>query len=123
TRSVPITALIHYIGTLLTAYSPTAYTVHTNPRTLIGRPILLESDSPVRFALLRAWLCWCDESHDCNKHKGDSKTALPKRVLYVGDPKHSGYALDFMRLVCASETSRREYIALSHCWGDLSVEE
>lgn len=28
-----------------------------------------------------------------------------------------------MRLVCASEASRREYVALSHCWGDLSVEE
>lgn len=27
-----------------------------------------------------------------------------------------------MRLVCASETSGQEYIALSHCWGDLSVE-
>lgn len=28
-----------------------------------------------------------------------------------------------MRLVCATEMSRLEYIALSHCWGNLLVEE
>ncbi|KAH8726729.1 heterokaryon incompatibility protein-domain-containing protein [Phaeosphaeriaceae sp. PMI808] len=99
------------------------YAVGTDPSTPIGRPILPESDNPARFALLRAWLHQCDKSHDCNKHQGESKTALPTRVLYVGDPKDSGYASDFVRLVCTSEASRREYVALSHCWGDLSVEE
>jgi hypothetical protein len=44
---------------------------------------------------------------------------LPTRVLYVGHPKDS----DFIRLVRASETSRQEYVALSHCWGKLSDEE
>ncbi|KAH7111797.1 heterokaryon incompatibility protein-domain-containing protein [Dendryphion nanum] len=99
------------------------YVVHTDPRIPIGRPILSESDNRARFALLRAWLRRCDESHDCNKHQDESKSAFPTRVLYVGDPKDSGYASDFMRLVCASETSRQEYVALSHCWGNLSVEE
>tara|TARA_R110002003_G_scaffold572_10_gene20540 strand:- start:2268 stop:2927 length:660 start_codon:yes stop_codon:yes gene_type:complete len=48
---------------------------------------------------------------------------LPTRVLYVGDPKDSGYNPEFVCLVCASETSRQEYLALSHCWGELSDEE
>ncbi|KAH7046576.1 heterokaryon incompatibility protein-domain-containing protein [Macrophomina phaseolina] len=89
----------------------------------IGLPIPPEPDDPARFALLRAWLSWCDDSHGCNKHRGESKTALPTRVLYVGDPKGSGYDLDSVRLVCASETSSHKYIALSHCWGKLSDEE
>jgi hypothetical protein len=48
---------------------------------------------------------------------------LPTRFLYVGDQKDPGYASDFVRLLYASETSRQEYVALSHCWGDLSDEE
>ncbi|KAH8723294.1 heterokaryon incompatibility protein-domain-containing protein [Phaeosphaeriaceae sp. PMI808] len=99
------------------------YAVQTKSSAPIGLPILPEPDKPARFSLLRAWLRWCDESHSCNEHQGESKTALPTRVLYVGDPKDSGYASDFVRLVCASETSRREYVALSHCWGNLSVKE
>jgi hypothetical protein len=45
------------------------------------------------------------------------------RVIYVGVPKDSGYTSDFMRLVCALKTSRQEYVALSHYWGDLSIEQ
>lgn len=89
----------------------------------IGFPIQREADDSTRFALLRAWLNWCDKSHDCNKHHDESEVALPTRVLYVGDPKDSGFQSDVVRLVCASGTSRGEYIALSHCWGKLSDEE
>jgi hypothetical protein len=89
----------------------------------IGRPNILDSDNSTRFALLSAWLRWCGQSHDCNKHKIKSKLALPTRVLYVGDPKDPGYASDFVCLVRISKTSRERYIALSHCWGRLSDEE
>jgi hypothetical protein len=48
---------------------------------------------------------------------------LPTRVLYVGDPKDSGYSSDLVRLIYGSEASRYEYLALSHCWGNVSDEE
>lgn len=48
---------------------------------------------------------------------------MPTRVLDVGDPQQSGYNADTVRLVGALETSRLEYVALSHCWGNLSAEE
>jgi len=89
----------------------------------IGRPILPKPDNFARSALLCAWLGWCDKYHDCDKHIGKSTTALPTRVLDVGDPEDSGYNADFVRLVLASETRGQKYIALSHCWGDLSDEE
>jgi hypothetical protein len=118
-KSVPTATLIHLTETILIAYRCVEYASRNTP---IGRPVLPESDNRARFALLREWLHWCDKSHDCNKQQGESKTALPTRVLYVGDPENSSYAPDFVRLVYASETSSQEYIALSHCWGDLSNE-
>jgi hypothetical protein len=120
---VPTTLLYTRQKQYLLYILATEYAVHTKSSAPIGLPILPEPDNPARFSLLRAWLRWCDESHGCNKHQGESKTALPTRVLYVGDPKDSGYASDFVRLVCASEISRQKYIALSHCWGNLLVEE
>ena len=103
--------------------STTVHAGYASYRVPIGLPILLEPDSPARFALLRAWLRWCDKSHGCNKYQGESERVLPTRVLYVGDIKDSGYNPDYVRLVYPSETSRQEYIALSHCWGNLLVEE
>ncbi|KAF2180771.1 HET-domain-containing protein [Zopfia rhizophila CBS 207.26] len=96
---------------------------HADNHYPIGRPILPESGNSSRFALLRAWLRQCDNSHDCSKHSSESKEALPTRVLYVGDPKDSSYSSDLVRLVYGSEASRHEYLALSHCWGKVSVEE
>ncbi|KAF2201403.1 HET-domain-containing protein [Delitschia confertaspora ATCC 74209] len=89
----------------------------------VGLPVSYEPHHPAQFQLLRAWLRHCDKSHNCNQYHGEPKIVFPTRVLYVGDPRDPGYNFDSVRLVFASETTRQEYIALSHCWGDLSVEE
>lgn len=75
-------------------------------------------DNPTRFALLRAWLRQCNKSHDCNKHNAKSKTVLPTRLLYVGNPDP-----DVLCLYCPKEDSRAKYVALSHCWGELPDKE
>jgi hypothetical protein len=80
-------------------------------------------EDPTQFALLRAWLRWCDQSHHCNKHKSESKPALPTRVLYVGDPKDPDYNPDSVCLVWGAKAGSQEYVALSHCWGNLSEEK
>ncbi|KAF2181009.1 HET-domain-containing protein, partial [Zopfia rhizophila CBS 207.26] len=64
------------------------------------------------FALLRAWLRWCDKSHNCNEHNPKSKVALPTRLLYVGDPDP-----DVLCLYCPKKKDSVKYVALSHCWG------
>jgi len=40
---------------------------------------------------------------------------MPTRLLYVGD-----LILDSLRLHCPKKNDRIRYIALSHCWGELS---
>ena len=115
----------------------------------ISFPVLPEAESPIRFALLRAWLRWCDKSYDCNKHHvesntellarllyvghpGDpnynkhhveSNTELPTRLLYVGHPDDPDYNPDILRLNCATQIDGGKYIALSHCWGELPIED
>ena len=81
----------------------------------VSFPVLPEAKSPTRFALLRAWLRWCDESHYCNKHNAESKTVLPTRLLYIGGPN-----TDALRLYCPKKYDIMEYVALSHCWGELT---
>lgn len=81
----------------------------------ISLPVLPEAESPTRFALLRAWLRWCDASHDCNRHDVKSKAAMPTRLLYVGDPDPN-----VLRLYYPKENERVKYVALSHCWGNLT---
>ena len=83
----------------------------------ISFPVLPEAENPARFALLRAWLDWCDKSHDCNECDTKSKVALPTRLLYVGDPNP-----DVLRLYCPKKNNRVKYVALSHCWGKLTDE-
>lgn len=89
----------------------------------ISFPVLPEAESPTRFALLRAWLRWCDESHDCNKHHVESNTELPTRLLYVGNPDDPNYDPDVLRLNRATQIDGGKYIALSHCWGELPIED
>jgi hypothetical protein len=48
---------------------------------------------------------------------------LPTRVLCVGNPDDKGYDPDSVCLVSAPETTEQQYIALSHCWGNLSKKE
>ena len=79
--------------------------------------------APTRFALLRAWLRWCDESHDCNEHYVAFNTELPTRLLYVGDPNDLDYNPDVLRLDCATQVDGGKYIALSHCWGELPIKD
>lgn len=99
------------------------YAVSPDFKIPIGLPVLAELNNPEQFALLRAWLRRCDGTHGCSKHQIKSESAMPTRVLYVGDHKNSDYNSDFVRLVRASETTKQEYIALSHCWGNISVDE
>lgn len=101
----------------------TGLAANTGSHRPIGRPILSEINDHTRFSLLRAWLNSCTTSHDCNKRQVVSKPTLPTRVLYVGDLEDPDYDSDLVRLVCAPNTRRQEYIALSHCWGNLSDEE
>jgi hypothetical protein len=91
----------------------------------IGRPTLTEHVSPARSTLLRGWLRWCDEEHrECKKPQAELVTALPTRLLYVGDLGDRKYNLDRVRLIRASEVDgQQQYVALSHCWGQLPKEE
>ncbi|XTI82378.1 hypothetical protein V2W45_23919 [Cenococcum geophilum] len=86
----------------------------------ISFPVLPEAENPARFALLRAWLRWCDRSHKCNDHHVESNTELPTRLLCVGGPKDPGNVL---RLYRPNENDRMKYVALSHCWGIPTKEE
>lgn len=74
-----------------------------------------------RFQLLRAWDRWCDTNHNCNKTRDqDEPTIFPTRVLDIGGLQDLGSAPGWIRLVNATERKSDHYIALSHCWGDLS---
>jgi hypothetical protein len=92
----------------------------SDEETQIGFPVLSEAGHPLRFALLREWLQWCDNSHGCNKHQAGK---LPTRLLYVGDPKGRDYNPSFLKLALAETVGSKKYIALSHCWGDLKKGE
>lgn len=83
----------------------------------ISFPALPEAGSPAQFALLRAWLHMCNESHDCTGQEAVSKAALPTRLLDVGnsDP-------DIVRLYLPKKKQKMKFAALSHCWGKLPVE-
>ncbi|KAF2177557.1 HET-domain-containing protein [Zopfia rhizophila CBS 207.26] len=70
------------------------YSADTGNGIQISFPVLPEAEGPARFALLRAWLRWCDESHECNKYYVESKIALPTRLLHVGDPDDPHYDSD-----------------------------
>lgn len=90
----------------------------------IGRPILTESVSLTRSTLLRGWLRRCDEEHaECQRAQAEPVSALPTRLLYVGDLGDRNYKQDHLRLVRASEVITRQYVALSHCWGHLPKEK
>jgi hypothetical protein len=82
----------------------------------ISFPVLPAAESPLRFALLRKWLQWCDQSHT-NCKRGDSRK-LPTRLLDVGDPDDPDYNPDILKLVSSEQIDGEKYVALSHCWGD-----
>ncbi|KAH8743332.1 heterokaryon incompatibility protein-domain-containing protein, partial [Diaporthe sp. PMI_573] len=84
----------------------------------IGFPVLPESGGPIHFELIRAWLRDCDKDPLC---RGKSSARLPTRVLDVGFDKTS----DTVKLHISKldEPGKPEYIALSHCWGNLTKQE
>jgi hypothetical protein len=73
----------------------------------VGFPHLLDYGSSTQYALLRAWLHGCDESHECRSATG---AAMPTRLLNVdpGDTKT-------LRLCCSNKKKTLEFVALSHC--------
>jgi hypothetical protein len=85
-----------------------------NNQTQISFPVLAPVESPLRFALLRAWLQRCDE-HGCKD--GKLSEVFPTNLLDVGDPSVSDYKPNILRLVSGSPDIGK-YIALSHCWGE-----
>jgi hypothetical protein len=89
----------------------------------LGLPIPPRADGPPDFGLLRAWLGWCDDNHKCNKHQPERDTTLPTRLLYVGVVDDPSYDSKILRLELGSQIQAVKYIALSHRWGELAVEE
>lgn len=90
--------------------------------TEIGFPALPEAKNRLLFALIRKWLRWCDEEHDCINSK--TKNKLPTRLIYVGNPDDPNHHSDS---VCLVDTRKQhtpgEYVALSHCWGTPTPEQ
>jgi hypothetical protein len=80
----------------------------------IGFPVLPGGKDSLRFALLQAWLEWCDNGHGCKRH--DNKLKIPTRLLCVADQ-------DKLRLVSGRHVGAAKYVALSHCWGKLKPNE
>lgn len=78
----------------------------------IGTPELPKLGSDTFFRLVNGWLRDCDQNHECHGSKGD---VLPTRLIYVGTQ-----AGDKLRLIetADEQVESKEYIALSHPWGD-----
>lgn len=92
--------------------------------TPVGRPILTKPVSPPRSMLLRGWFNWCNERHNgCGKPRAELVTVLPTRLLDVGSPGEQDHKPDTVYLVRGSDATTRQYVALSHCWGQISEEE
>jgi hypothetical protein len=89
----------------------------------LGLPIRPAAQGSVDFGLLCKWLRWCDNKHTCNKHQPNDDIALPTRLLYVGAIDDPSTDPNVVRLVLGSQVKGGKYIALSHCWGDLTKEE
>ncbi|KAJ5618609.1 HET-domain-containing protein [Penicillium herquei] len=95
----------------------------------MGFPVLPVSDSEIRFELFREWLRCCDETHErrvCDPRYGTSSVTLPTRLIDVGNEASDTIFLrDFHpkspeRDDTDQESSEKiQYIALSHCWGQL----
>lgn len=100
----------------------------SDSRTQIGFPVLPAAESPLRFALLREQLQWCDKFHHCNQHDNyehdeESKKPLPTRLIDIGKLDDSCNNQDDLKLVLGKEIRVGSYIALSHCWGKPTDEE
>lgn len=85
-------------------------------------PVLPEGKDRLLFALIRKWLLWCDNKHHCSHAR--TKNELPTRLISVGNPDDPNYQPDSVSLVdTRKKTIPGDYIALSHCWGELTPEK
>lgn len=79
-----------------------------------------KTNSESHFEQAREWLKMCRDSHELCRGVGNTKLALPARMLYVsgGNDWMYGNPPETLKLV---ETSQMDpdaaYLALSHCWG------
>jgi Heterokaryon incompatibility protein (HET) len=84
----------------------------------VGFPVLPEATHPMRFDLLRAWLRRCDKEHACNDHDLGHEKVFSTRLLFVGNLN-----TDILSICTTTQLGDKDYVALSHCWGNLSEEE
>jgi hypothetical protein len=109
---------------VLTHISNAANLYQSLSRIPLGLPVPPTADDRPDFGLLRAWLDWCDNKHECNKNQSNGDMPLSTRLLYVGAVNDPSYDPDFLRLDLGSKIQAgRKYIALSHRWGDLLAAE
>jgi len=47
---------------------------------------------------------------------------LPTKLFYIGDPDNLNYDLNILYLDYVTQIDRGKYIALSHYWGELLIE-
>lgn len=76
--------------------------------------MLPKAKHPIRFNLLRAWLHRCNVEHSCFDRLR-SESILPTRLLFIGD-----LDTDVLSICLATELDDQDFVALSHCWGELS---
>ncbi|UKZ48019.1 hypothetical protein TrVGV298_002255 [Trichoderma virens] len=81
----------------------------------VGLPRLAEPASLQQFSLLNEWIELCNQNHSCFPDTSDTYQpgCMPTRVIDVRQ----------LRLVEISKRTKHKYIALSHCWGKLKLEE
>lgn len=79
----------------------------------VGLPELPKPRSDAFFQILGLCLADCNLNHDCG---GATHDSLPTRLIYVGTNKEEKLRLVETR---EEEISTKEYIALSHPWGDI----
>jgi hypothetical protein len=86
----------------------------------VGPPTLLDRLSPAYFKLLSTWLHDCDGNHQYNGCRTKDQLAisqLPLRVIDVGDDDGS------VRLLCTQGNVYGQFAALSHRWGEPTVDD
>jgi hypothetical protein len=76
----------------------------------IGFPELPEVASDSHFSILREWLRFCDDNHQC---KPTGISCLPTRLIDLGSTDSP-----IIKLMETKPTDNMKYLALSHPWGD-----
>ncbi|OLN81982.1 Interleukin-1 receptor-associated kinase 4 [Colletotrichum chlorophyti] len=86
------------------------------PGRQIGLPRLPEPSSQEQLTLFKQWISKCDSTHGrcLRRHAGQDTSEMPTRLVKVTEP---------MQLLDSSRIEPCQYIALSHCWGQLQKHE